>query len=137
MKNKQVITKNNFFIWKHDYSSWPYRAEWHVTLDSSWARKKKRLYGQISKRNQFQSNLFFKRLKLYFFYPNMPIFMTDQNDTYLSHYPNATHHTTSDTNMSFIEINTKKQFKYPHDSAECWNQRTGKAYLYLFFILRK
>ena len=38
----------------------------------------------------------------------MPIFMTDQNDTYLSHYPNATHHTTSDTNMSFIEINTKK-----------------------------
>ena len=41
----------------------------------------------------------------------MPIFMTDQNDTYLSHYPNATHHTTSDTNMSFIEINTKKQFK--------------------------
>jgi hypothetical protein len=26
---------------------------------------------------------------------------------------------TSDTNMSFIEINTKKQFKYPHDSAEC------------------
>jgi hypothetical protein len=38
--------------------------------------------------------------------------MTDQNDTYLSHYPNATHHTTSDTNMSFIEINTKKkQFK--------------------------
>ena len=41
----------------------------------------------------------------------MPIFVTDQNDTYLSHYPNATHHTTSDTNMSFIEINTKKQFK--------------------------
>jgi len=37
--------------------------------------------------------------------------MTDQSDTYLSHYPNATHHTTSDTNMSFIEINTKKQFK--------------------------
>ena len=37
----------------------------------------------------------------------MPIFMTDQNDTYLSHYPNATHHTTSDTNMSFIEINTE------------------------------
>ena len=56
-----------------------------------------------------------------FFYPNMPIFMTDQNDTYLSHYPNATHHTTSDTNMSFIEINTKKtiQIAYPHDSAEC------------------
>ena len=50
----------------------------------------------------------------------MPIFMTDQNDTYLSHYPNATHHT-SDTNMSFIEINTKKtiQIAYPHDSAEC------------------
>jgi hypothetical protein len=48
------------------------------------ARKKKRLYGQKSKRNQFQSNSFFKRLKLYFFYPNMPIFMTDQNDTYLS-----------------------------------------------------
>ena len=41
----------------------------------------------------------------------MPIFMTDKNDTYLSHYQNATHHTTSDTNMSFIEINTKKQFK--------------------------
>ena len=38
----------------------------------------------------------------------MPIFMTDLNNTYLSHYPN---HTTSDTNMSFIEINTKKQFK--------------------------
>jgi calcineurin-like phosphoesterase family protein len=37
--------------------------------------------------------------------------MTDKNDTYLSHYPNATHHTTSDTNMSFIEINTKEQFK--------------------------
>ena len=34
--------------------------------------------------------------------------MTDQNDTYLSYYPNATHHTTSDTNMSFIEINNKK-----------------------------
>jgi hypothetical protein len=28
-------------------------------------RNKKRLYGQISKRNQFQSNSFFKRLKLY------------------------------------------------------------------------
>jgi hypothetical protein len=38
--------------------------------------------------------------------------MTDQNDTYLSHYPNATHHTTSDTNMSFIEINTKKQLRF-------------------------
>jgi calcineurin-like phosphoesterase family protein len=37
--------------------------------------------------------------------------MTDQNDTHLSHYPNAPHHTTSDANMSFIEINTKKQFK--------------------------
>ena len=58
-----------------------------------------------------------------FFYPNMPIFMTDQNDTYVSHYPNATHHTTSDTHMSFIEINTKKQFKlHIHTtvpSAEC------------------
>jgi hypothetical protein len=49
-----------------------------------------------------------------FFYPNMPIFMTDQNDTYLSHYPNATHHTTSDTNMSFIEINTKKTIQIPY-----------------------
>ena len=37
--------------------------------------------------------------------------MTDQNDTCLSQNTNATHHTTSDTNMSFIEINTKKQFK--------------------------
>jgi hypothetical protein len=59
-----VITKNIFFIWKHDYSSWPYRGEWHVTLDSSWGGNKKRLYGKISKRNQFQSNSFFKRLKL-------------------------------------------------------------------------
>ena len=41
--------------------------KWHVTLDSSWCGKKKRLYGQISKRNQFQSNSFFKRLKLYIF----------------------------------------------------------------------
>ena len=41
----------------------------------------------------------------------MPIFMTDQNDSYLSHYPNATQHTTNDTNISFREINTKKQFK--------------------------
>jgi hypothetical protein len=47
--------------------------------------------------------------------------MADQNDTYLSYYPNATHHTTSDTNMSFIEINNKKtiQIAYPNDSAEC------------------
>jgi hypothetical protein len=37
----------------------------------------------------------------------MPIYMPDQNDTYLSYYPNATHHTTMDTNMSFIEINNK------------------------------
>jgi hypothetical protein len=78
----------------------------------------KRLYGQISKRNQFQSNIFFKRLKLYFFYPNMPIFMTDQNDTYLSHYSNATHHTTSDTNMSFIEINTKKHGRWRSETAK-------------------
>ena len=68
MKNKQVIIKNIFFIWKHDYSSWPYRAEWHVTLHSSWGGKMKRLYGQISKRNQFQSNSFFKRLKLYVYW---------------------------------------------------------------------
>jgi hypothetical protein len=32
---------------------------------SSWGGKKKCLYGQISKRNQFPSNSFFKRLKLY------------------------------------------------------------------------
>jgi hypothetical protein len=51
----------------------------------------------------------------------MTIYMTDQNNTYLSQYRNATHHTTSDTNMSFIEINTKNtiQIAYPHDSSEC------------------
>jgi calcineurin-like phosphoesterase family protein len=42
-------------------------------------------------------------------------FVPEIKKLYLSHYPNATHHTTSDTNMSFIEINIKKtiQIAYP------------------------
>jgi hypothetical protein len=37
-------------------------------------------------------NLLKEYIHWLFFYPNMPIFMTDQNDTYLLHYPNATFH---------------------------------------------
>ena len=60
----------------------------------------------------------------------MPIFMIDQNDAYLSHYPNGNHHTTSDTNMSFIEINTKKQFKlHIHTSAEI-KERVKPIFIY-------
>jgi hypothetical protein len=67
MKNNQVITENNFFLSENT----TIRAGPIVLNDTSHstaheAGEKKRLYGQISKRNQFQSNSFFKRLKLYF-----------------------------------------------------------------------